>query len=150
MPRKTVSRYLDLLEQIFLIWRIPAYAKERGRRVTRALLGGMLETFVVNELRAQASWSVTQPKLFHYREYEGLEIDAVLERRNGDVSAIEIKATSSPGENDLRAMRKFKEVAGAQFRRGVLLYGGSKQLTFGEDLVALPISALWSQAARAQ
>ncbi|MDQ2680959.1 MAG: ATP-binding protein [Candidatus Eremiobacteraeota bacterium] len=171
LPRKTVSRYLGLLEQIFLLSRLPAYARERGRRVTRApkvhlndvglaaylhgsdfesllqnrsMLGGLLETLVVNEIRSQASWSSVRPALYHYREYDGLDIDLVLEKRDSTVAAIEVKATASPGKNDFRSLRRFAELAGDSFQRGVLLYGGSSPLAFGEKLVALPIATLWS------
>ncbi len=172
MPRKMVGRYLDLLEQMFLVWRLPAYARERGRRVTKApkihvndvglasylygvdarqlstnrtMLGGLLETLVVNELRAQASWSASDCSLFHYREYDGLEADVVLEKRDGSVVAIEVKATSSPGQKDFQALQRFAQVAGTSLTRGILLYGGTKTLSFGENLVAVPIGALWSQ-----
>ncbi|MHB8196758.1 MAG: ATP-binding protein [Vulcanimicrobiaceae bacterium] len=170
LPRKTVARYLDLLEQMFLVWRLPAYARERGRRVTKAakihlndtglasylygadvqhlsktrtMLGGLLETLVANEIRAQASWSNSGSELFHYREYEGLEIDLVLENRDGSVAAIEVKATTSPGANDLQSLKRFAQLTGPSFKKGVLLYGGSKMLTFGENLIALPIAHLW-------
>ncbi len=172
LSRKIVGRYLGLLEQLFLLSRLPAYARERGRRVTKAakvhlndvglaaylygadvhnlsqnrnMLGGLLETLVVNEIRSQASWSNAQPELYHYREYEGLEIDIVLEKRDGTIAAIEVKATTSPGAKDFQSLRRFAELTGDKFQRGVLLYGGSTPLAFGEKLVALPTSALWSR-----
>jgi len=171
MPRKTVGRYLGLLEQLYLVQRLPAYARERGRRITkspkihlvdvglaaylfgadfhqlsnnRSMFGGLLETLVVNEIRAQASWSDARPQLFHYRETEGLEIDLILEKRDGSIVAIEVKSTTTPGEADFKAMRVFAESAGASFKRGILLYGGAKPLAFGERFVALPIANLWS------
>jgi predicted AAA+ superfamily ATPase len=171
LPRKTVSRYLNILEQMFLIWRLPAFAFERGRRVTKApkihvvdtglasylygadfhqlshnrgMLGGLLESFAINELRAQASWVSSRVQLYHYREYEGLEIDSILERADGVVCAVEIKATSSPRENDFRGLRRFADVVGSKLHRGVLLYGGSTPLSFGERLIALPIATLWA------
>lgn len=171
IPRKTVGRYLDLLEQMFLIWRLPAYARERGRRVTKApkmhlndaglaaylfgadfhqlsknrtMVGGLLETLVVNEIRAQTSWSHSDADILHYREYEGLEIDIVIEKRDGSVAAIEVKATSSPGARDFQSLRRFSQLAGTTFTSGILLYGGAKVVSFGEKLFAVPIANLWA------
>lgn len=170
IPRRTVNRYLDVLEHLYLAWRLPAYTVERGRRLSRApkihivdtglatnlidadealltdernLLGGLLETFVINEIRAQAAWSVARPKLFHYREYDGREIDCILERRSGELVAIEVKATTSPGESDFRAMRRFAEDRGETLVRGVVFYTGVQTLPFGDGFVAVPISRLW-------
>ena len=171
LTRKTTANYLDYLEQLFLIWRLPAFARERGRRVSKApkllpldtglaahlfgadldalrgnrsMAGGLLETFVANELRAQSSWATTRTSLFHYREYDGLEIDLVLERPDGALAAVEVKATASPGTGDFKAMRRFGESLGPSFVRGVLLYGGETTIAFGPNLLAVPISSLWA------
>lgn len=48
------------------------------------------------------------------------------------------------GPGDGLPHRGFREAAGDRFLRGIVLYGGSETLTFGEDVWALPVSALWS------
>uniref|UniRef100_E6Q5Z9 ATPase, AAA+ superfamily n=1 Tax=mine drainage metagenome TaxID=410659 RepID=E6Q5Z9_9ZZZZ len=171
LTRKTTANYLDYLEQLFLLWRLPAFSRERGRRVSKApkllpvdtglaahlfgadsgalynnrsIAGGLLETFVANELRAQSSWATTRTSLFHYREYDGLEIDLVLERPNGALAAIEVKATASPGQGDFKGMRRFRDSVGSSFARGVLLYGGETTLSFGPNLHAVPMTSLWA------
>jgi hypothetical protein len=45
----------------------------------------VLEGFVVMELARQATWSQTRVELFHYRTKDDIEIDAVLESRQGEV-----------------------------------------------------------------
>jgi len=42
-------------------------------------LGQLLETFVLQELRRQASWSDTGVTFFHYRDKDQVEVDLVLE-----------------------------------------------------------------------
>lgn len=171
LTRKTTANYLQYLEQLFLLWRLPAFARERGRRVSKApkllpldtglaahlfgadrgmlhndrsIAGGLLETFVANEIRAQSAWATTRTSLFHYREYDGLEIDLVLERPDGGLAAIEVKATASPGRGDFKGMRRFADASGSSFVRGVLLYGGDTTISFGPNLYAVPIASLWA------
>ncbi len=171
LPRKTLSRYLGILERLYLVWRLPAYARNRAHRAVKSpklylndtglaayllgadavhlrrdrnLLGGLLETFVAAELRAQASWSRNRPELYHYREHDGLEVDLLLERHDGKVAAVVVKATSSPGATDLSGLQRVAAEMGSALAAGVLLYGGNRALPFGKRLYALPISALWS------
>jgi len=171
LTRKTTANYLDYLEQLFLLWRLPAFSRERGRRVrkapkllpvdtglaahlfgadpnalqsNRSMGGGLLEAFVANEIRAQSSWANTRTSLFHYREYDGLEIDLVLERPDGRLAAIEVKATASPGAGDFKGLGRFRDSVGASFARGVLLYGGETAISFGPNLYAVPIPSLWA------
>lgn len=67
----------------------------------------------------------------------------MLERRSGEIVGIEIKAAASVSASDSRGLRALKEMAGARFRRGVVLYSGAARVPFGEDLDALPIGWLW-------
>ena len=65
-------------------------------RPAGAMTGPLLETFTVNEIARQLSASGSRIAMFHYRDYQKWEIDLVIERRDGAVVAIEIKATRSP------------------------------------------------------
>jgi uncharacterized protein len=44
-----------------------------------SVFGPLLENFVVNELRKQASWNSEAPTLFHYLAQSGQEVDIMLE-----------------------------------------------------------------------
>ncbi|HXF45608.1 MAG TPA: DUF4143 domain-containing protein [Burkholderiaceae bacterium] len=46
----------------------------------RALLGQLLETFVFQELRRQASWHADALAFHHFRDRDGYEVDIVIER----------------------------------------------------------------------
>jgi predicted AAA+ superfamily ATPase len=61
----------------------------------RPLLGQLLESFVVGELRKQVSWIDPRIALHHFRTATGSEVDVVLEKPDGSVAAIEVKASAS-------------------------------------------------------
>lgn len=107
-----------------------------------------MENFVVMELRKQASWSKTQPELFHFRTQVGREVDIVLEDRSGRIVGIEVKASATLGTDDLKGMKALAELAGKRFHRGIVLYAGQDVIPFGARIHALPVSALWLRSSR--
>ncbi|MGI9132987.1 MAG: ATP-binding protein, partial [Rhodoferax sp.] len=134
---QTVGRYIDLLCDLMLVRRLPAWSGNVGKRLVRSpkvyvrdsglvhallgltTLGGVLshpvagsswEGFVVEQLisaapTAQASF---------YRTSNGAEVDLILEFRNSETWAVEIKRSSAPtvskgfytAASDLGAARK--------------------------------------------
>ncbi|HKP94747.1 MAG TPA: DUF4143 domain-containing protein [Fibrobacteria bacterium] len=107
------------------------------------MFGHLLETFVVQELRRQASWSEHPPAFHHFRDKEGDEVDVVLERGINQLAGVEIKASSTVTSADFRGLRKLRDGAGKRFVAGVVLYDGETTLRFEGSLYAVPISALW-------
>jgi hypothetical protein len=104
--------------------------------------GPVLENFVAQELRKQAAWSRRRPQLFHWRTHAQHEVDLVMESA-GRVVGIEVKASSTVTPDDFKGLKALALEAGGQFVRGAVLYTGQEMLPFGENLLALPISALW-------
>lgn len=168
----TVSRHLELLETLFLIDMIPAWSRNLTSRVASrpksivsdsALaahrsrsshdllasptgfdrLGGLLEGFVTGELLKQRSWSIEPFELHHFRDRDGLEVDLVLEFEDGSVAAIEVKAATGLGAKHFAGLRSFADKLGRDFRGGVVLHTGTKAARFTDDLIGLPVSALW-------
>ena len=167
----TLRRYLALLEKVFFIHLIPSWSGSMARRLVRhpklmlvdggllahllsidltrferdpTLVGMVLENFVALELRKQLSWSRDVGKrLFHFRAHTGEEVDAVLERRGGEVVGVEVRATSAARPADFRGLRALAEATGKKFVRGVVLYTGRETIGFARNLHAVPISALW-------
>jgi predicted AAA+ superfamily ATPase len=167
----TTHRYISLLEEIFLIKRIPAWSRNLSSRATgtpkvalvdsgvaanllgadaRNLirpggqLGPLLEGFALMELARQLTWSRERAELFHYRTKDGVEVDAVLENRQGQVVAIEIKAASTVRADDFRGLRHLSDRLGDDFLAGLVLYTGTQTLPFGPRMRAVPVSALWN------
>ncbi|GIF21477.1 putative AAA+ superfamily ATPase [Actinoplanes tereljensis] len=170
LSRPTIVRYLQALEEIFLIKRIPGWSRNLGTRATaapklifvdsgiaanelsveaRALLrpgapfGPLLESFVLSELARQLTWSEQLVELSHYRDHSKAEVDAVLENRSGQVVGIEVKAASTVGLDDFRGLRRLADRLGDDFIAGIVLYTGTSTLPFGDKLRAMPVSALW-------
>lgn len=170
MNAKTLDRYLTILIQLFLIHLLPAWHQNIGKRATRhpkvllddtgvlgylsginaerfardpSLAGSLLENFVALELLKQIGWSAEAPSLYHFRTHEGDEVDLVIERRDGSLVGIEVKASASVESSDFRGLRNLLLARPKKFVRGVVLYGGSKTVDHGPGLVALPVSALW-------
>lgn len=106
--------------------------------------GALIENFVLVELLKQIGWSRARPSLHYLRTYDGSAVDAVLERRSGDLVGIEVKSGVAVAEADFAPLRSLAERAGQRFRRGVVLYGGHEAVAFGPSLHALPLSALWT------
>jgi uncharacterized protein len=108
----------------------------------RALLGQMLETFVCQELRRQASWQEDEIRFHHFRDRDGFEVDLVLERPGGDLAGVEVKAGATVTAADFRGLQKPKDGTGKHFRAGVVLFDGEMAARFGEGLYAVPRSEL--------
>jgi predicted AAA+ superfamily ATPase len=170
----TLNRYLALLEAVFLIYRLPAWSANVGKRLVRApklhlldaglaahllgldadgiaasppALGALLETFVVTELLKDLGWARTRARLHHFRSSNGRrEVDIVVEDARGRIAGIEVRATATPGRSDFEGLRSLQELAGERFVRGVVLHLGDAALPFGDRLEAAPLSSLWTAA----
>jgi hypothetical protein len=81
--------------------------------------------------------------LYHFRSHDGKEVDFVIERKNGRLLGIEVKSSEKVSEGDLDGLRALRELVGKDFARGIILYLGAETLSFGDDLVAMPIDNLW-------
>jgi predicted AAA+ superfamily ATPase len=169
IAQTTLKRHLSLLETIFLFHPLPAWSTNVGKRFVKmpkvilsdtalaahllnitlerlaedsGLLGSLLENFVCMELVKQAAWSRENPQLFHWRTHGQQEVDLVLESGSRLVG-IEIKARASVTADDFKGLRALAAEARERFVRGVVLHGGREMLPFGENMVAMPVSALW-------
>lgn len=92
-------------------------------------------------------WSATRARLFHYRTAGGAEVDLVLERADGRLVAIEVKASERLEPRDLSGIRALAADAGRRFVRGVVLYLGRDVVPFDRAIHAVPITALWRMGA---
>jgi len=170
LAQQTVTRYLGLLEAVFLIKRIPAWSRnlsaravatpkvafvdsgiaanllgqnEASLRRPESPLGGLLEGFVTMELARQLTWSHTRAELYHYRTKDQVEVDIVLEDRQGRIVAFDVKASATVRPEDFRGINHLAARLGDELVAGIVLYTGTETLAFGEKRLAVPVSALW-------
>lgn len=110
----------------------------------RTTAGHFLENFVVMEIIKQLSWHDLYLKPYHFSMHKGAEVDLVLEDRMNHLYGIEIKSKASVGKEDFKGLYKLAEIAGDRFKRGIVLYSGEHTVGgFGENMQAVPLSALW-------
>jgi hypothetical protein len=168
--RQTIHEYVTLLEHVFLLERLPSWHTNRLSRLVkrpklhmgdtgvacsllgidaagldrdRQLLGSMLETFVLQELRRQASWRPERLGFFHFRDRDDFEVDIVLEHGYSAVAGVEVKAAASVGAADFRGLRKLRDAAGKRFVAGAVLYDGNATIDYRDGLFAVPVRRLW-------
>lgn len=172
LPHTTLVRYLALLETVFLVHRLPSWTRNLGKRLVKApkvhltdtglachllgvdarrlaedrpLLGRLLEGFVASELRKQISWTDPRIALCHLRTAAGSEVDLILEKPDGSIAAVEVKAGVSVGGSDFMALKVLRDHIGPQFTAGVILYLGDRLVPQGDKLWLVPLSALWAR-----
>lgn len=165
------QRYMALLEQIFLIVKIPAWTpngegqfvkspkiflndtgllcqlSEDGENLLsdRTKAGHLLENFVSMEIKKQISWFDQPLKLMHFSMHKGAEVDLVIEDRKKQLYGIEIKSKASLKQEDFKGLKKLAELCGRKFKKGLVFYTGEHVLSGfgGKNLHALPINNLW-------
>ena len=174
VSRPTIREYVTLLERVFLAEELPPWHTNRLSRLVktpkvhvgdtglacallgvdapalladRELFGQLLETFVYQELRRQASWQPDALSFFHYRDRDDFEVDVVIERGARALVGVEVKASATVREGDFRGLRKLRDALGARFKCGAVLYDGELTTPFGDRLFAVPIRTVWETAA---
>lgn len=108
--------------------------------------GHLLETFVVGELRKQASWSDTPANLGHWRTSDGAEVDVVVEFDDGKVVAFEVKASERARGKDFRGLAQLRDLLGNRFIGGFILTTGARSYNYDDKLHVMPIDRLWTRA----
>lgn len=170
VSHKTGQRYVGLLEQVFLVstlqpWytnalkRIAKTAKlhfldtgllatTRGLtfdkvKADRGLIGALLETFVFSEVLKLMTASDMRLSPYHFRDQQMREVDIVLERDDGMIVGIEVKASATVRSSDFGGLRTLAEACGKRFAYGVVLYDSTDVVPFGDRFAAAPLSSLW-------
>lgn len=170
MHHDTVQAYVTLLEQMFLLQRLPAWrpglgARERSRPKVYICDPGMLthllgadvkrieeddqvtgracETLVAVELLKHASWASSMTRLYHYQR-EREDVDLVIENRAGEIAAVEVKARASLRSDDWKWLARLRDARGERFRSGIVIYAGEQTIPLGDRLWAVPYAGLWA------
>ena len=168
----TSKSYRSVLQAMFLSFDIQPWYRNIGKRLIKApkgyiidtlllchflgwdledlkdnrphLYGHVVENFVATELLKLLSFSDIRANLLHFRTSDGREVDFVLERPDGSLVGIEVKTSDRLSAKDFKGLKTLQEVAGKDFICGIILYAGKDIISFGENLYAVPFSALWS------
>ncbi len=167
------QRYMALLEQVFLLVKIPAWTPNAEGRYVKSpkiflndtgllcnlkgdgenlledhtAAGSLLENFVVLEIVKQMSWFDESLKAMHFSMHKGAEVDLVLEDHRKRIYGIEIKSKVSLNKGDFKGLKKLADLTGKKFQKGIVIYLGDQSLGGfgGKNLYAVPIVNLWSE-----
>jgi predicted AAA+ superfamily ATPase len=156
LPRSSVQRYLNLLEVSYQLVRLEPYSVNRTKRLIKSpklywsdtglalhlaqdnrISAAHLENLVCTDLLAWRETDTARPAILYWRTSSGDEVDFVIERQ-GRLLAIEVKATSNPGYNDVKGLRTFLQEYGDDALGGLLLYGGERIFWISERVLAAP------------
>ena len=159
---KTVARYLDLLIDLLLARRLPAWHRNAGKRLVRSpkvmvrdtglvhallglsgkeqllghpVVGHSWESFVI-EMLLDVAPAGTEASF--YRTSAGAEIDLVIALPGGDLWAVEIKRSSAP------TIEKGFHIACEDLKpkRRFVVYPGEERFPLGIDIEAIGLRAL--------
>ena len=168
LAKVTLQNYIAALKALYLFDSVPAWAtsdyeligkRDKFLATDSALVanilgwneddayidanksGKLVETWVYNQLASVAETS-SDFSIGHYRDSCKREIDFIVERTDGAMLGIEVKAGSSLGDGDFKHLKWFaKNLAKDEFT-GIVLYSGEHTLRFGEGFYAVPLAAL--------
>lgn len=174
LDNDTISRYLALFERLFLIDNQKAFStkirsstriKQTDKRhfvdpsLAIALLGAnfndllndlntfgfMFEALCVRDLRIYAE--SLGGRLYHYQDYKGREIDAVVQLEDGRWGAFEIKLGADAVDNAARSLVKIKEALeteGAKAPEVLAIISGLSNFAYQrkDGVYVVPLTAL--------
>ena len=169
--RRTAQAYERLLVNLLVVETLPAWTSNRLKRLVLSpkrhvvdpalagavlrldtdlvlrngdLLGRLLDTFVVAQVRAELATAATRPRLYHVRQQQGrFEIDLLAELAGGRLVAMEVKADAAPSIDSARHLAALRDRFDESFVAGIVFHTGPRAYRLGDRLIAAPISALW-------
>ncbi len=171
VSHKTGQRYVGLLEQVFMIATLQPWYNNALKRIVktpklhfldsgllatvrgltfdrvradRGTFGALLESFVFSEVLKLTTASDLRLTPHHFRDRDMREVDLVLERDDGAIVGIEVKASATVKAGDFSGLRALADACGNRFAFGVVLYDSADVVQFGDRLAAAPMSSLWN------
>jgi len=185
LSKQTLETYINALESLYLFDRVNPWVRTDYERVGKSAKfyandtgfmtsilgwkkedlmrdpdrsGKLMETFIFQELATLIDLS-SEYNLYQYRDYKQHEVDFLIERDDGAMVGIEVKAGHSVTKDDFSPQIWFREniykgkgksgklkdgaSKNGTFYTALILYSGEDTLSFGEGLLAVPTAALW-------
>jgi predicted AAA+ superfamily ATPase len=83
--------------------------------------------------------------LYQYRDREKHEIDFIVERDDGALLGVEVKAGHNVSRNDFAPSEWFRDsiIKNKKPFTGIVLYSGDRTIKYSDNLLAIPTAALW-------
>ena len=163
IAQNTVTKYLSILEQTFVLEHIRTYSGRIRKRLVKSpkifffdvgffsllsglrsleilkvsgKLGAMFENLCYNEIRKTVSAAACPSNIYFWRTASGAEVDFVIE--TGDLLIpVEVKFSNSYGSSDLKNLIRFKNDYPKKVDKMIFIYNGP--LKFEGDIILVPI-----------
>lgn len=170
LRRETIEHYLAVCERLYLVRRLLPWHRNQANRLVKApkvhmvdgglaaaltgltaadwstqrtRFGHLVESFVVQQLIAQAGWTDPDLRFWHYRDKDQVEVDLVI-TRGRQTWGVEVKSSLTATPADGQGLRRLAAQCGADYQGGVLLYAGESAFALGDNgNLAMPLSRLW-------
>jgi uncharacterized protein len=170
LRRDTVEHHLTACERLYLVRRLQPWHRHESKRLIktpkvhfidtglastlasltsedwpsqRDRFGHLLESYVLQELIAQAGWTEPDLRFWHYRDKDQVEVDVVL-TCGAKTWGVEVKATATPALADAAGLRRLAAQCGEDFAGGILFHAGAHTFPLGDPrFLAVPLAKLW-------
>lgn len=160
---KTIKHWLSILEASFIIFKLPPYFENIGKRLVKTpkyyfvepglltyllditdsrqvirdpLVGSLFENLVIVELLKSLSNRGLNPKLYFYRDNHGLELDLLFKHENKSIGA-EIKSAATLQSAMTKVLTRFN-ASTMTLDKMYLVYAGSENRKWSNGVHALP------------
>jgi uncharacterized protein len=149
----TVKEWISILEASFVLFRLPPYFENFGKRVIKSpklyfndvglatyllgiqneiqlsrdpLRGNLFENAILLELKKHQLNRGLDPSLFYYRDTQKHEID-IIYKKGHELVPIEIKSSKTYHPQFMEQLRYFQSIAQERAPRAFLIYAGTAE-----------------------
>ncbi len=153
----TIKHWLSILEASFIIFRLPPYYENFGKRIIKShklyfydvglasylmdfrdkkelsfspVRGALVENFVILEILKNHLNQGNEPSLYFYRDNNQREVDLIL-KSGTHLLPIEIKSSKTFTPSFLKGLHYFKDLVGERCEFGYLVYAGEQAQRIG-------------------
>jgi predicted AAA+ superfamily ATPase len=154
---KTIEHWLSILEACYIIYRLPPYFENFGKRAVKSpkiyfcdvglaayllgietveqmardpLRGNLFENLVVNELVKSRYNQGLDPRLYFFQVTGRNEVDLIYQKGH-ELIPIEIKSTRTFNSSQLTGIKNFAKIA-ERCANPYLIYSGDEEMKIGE------------------
>lgn len=155
---KTIGHWLSILEACYIVYRLPPYFENFGKRVVKSpkiyfcdvglvayllgietvdqmtrdpLRGHLFENLVVNELMKARFNQGLDPRLYFFQITGRHEVDLIYQR-GYELIPIEVKSSRTFNPSLLSGIKSFAKIAPDRYVDPYLIYSGDEELKIGE------------------
>ncbi len=156
ISHNTAKAWIAALEQSYLVFTLPPYHRNYGKRIvktpkifftdtgvacallgvrttemlaTHIAMGGLFENLVVAEFFKESLHHRNAASLFFWRDHGGHEVDCLLEVSDR-LHPVEIKSSATMHPDFLAGLQRFCALTGCPPDQALLVYGGAEQQTW--------------------